>query len=148
MTAPGIDVDLRGPFFTADINRTITDNAEDACKWLIRQGPPLIRGHLRQIKNPSGFTAGLPETVMYSSLPPSSHFSAFGIVWPRSGATRGGSRLYPAARVPYIINAVLESGNYAGKRSSRKAIKQWYQTRVAMRHMAARITVDMAKGLT
>jgi hypothetical protein len=140
----GIEVTLSGPFFTKDVTRTIDQNTNDAVKWLVERGTPLVRGQLRSgIKDWSGFTAAAMEDTV---LPPKIGHGSFGVVWMRAGLSRGGSRSYSAARVPYIINAVLESGNYAGH-PRRKHVGQFRQARAAMRHMAARINVDLTKGL-
>lgn len=143
----GMTVSLSGPFFEKDIAKTVEENAADAVKWLIDRGTPLVRGHLRAggLKHSTGGTAAGVESVMAPRRPG----SVFGVVWMRPMMTpRGGSPSYPAARVPYIINAVLESGRYAGKRNpNRKAIGHWRKARAQMEHMAARINVDLTKGL-
>jgi hypothetical protein len=140
-----IEVSLSGPFFTRDVTRTIDENTNDAVKWLTERGVPLVRGQLGGLKHPTGFTA---RAVEDNVLPPKIGSGSFGVVWMKPGLSRGGSPDWPAARVPYVINAVLESGKWRGRKSpNRTAHKQWYRAFKAMEHMAARINVDLTKGL-
>jgi hypothetical protein len=135
-----------GDFFTKDVSKTITENAKDAVEWLAKQGPGLVARNLPTTG--SGFTARGIEGFAYKRtriITGAPVASLYGKVRMKPGLSRGGSAGWPAARVPYVVNRVLESGSYAGH--PRRPHYQFKKAAARLRAYSRAIRIDLTKGL-
>jgi hypothetical protein len=147
----GSAINVEGPFFTKDVTESIRHNLEDAVDELSKEGARIVRQNLRAgIHTWSGDTAAgveggaLKRTQLLTGAEVG---SIFGRVRMEPGmAPRGaGSARWPAARVPYIISAVLDGGGYAGH--PRRPIGHFRKAATTMRRIARAIRADLTKGL-
>lgn len=134
-----------GNFFTKDVSKTITENAKDAVEWLAQKGPGEVARNLPTTG--TGFTARGVEGFAYNARHRSGApvTSVYGKVRMKPGLSRGGSARWPAARVPYVVNRVLESGNYAGH--PRHPHHQFRKAAARLRAYSRAIRIDLTKGL-
>jgi hypothetical protein len=141
-------IDVEGPFFTKDVTQTIRHNIEEAVDELSKEGARIVRHNLRAgIHTWSGDTAAgveggaLKRTQLFTGAEVG---SLYGRVRMEPGMQPRGSGAN-AARVPYIINAVLESGAYRGH--PRRGIWQFKNAAKTMRRLARAIRKDLTQGL-
>ena len=141
-------IDVSGPFFTKDVTKTIRHNLEDAVDELSKEGALIVRHNLRSgIHTWSGDTAAgveggaLKRTQMFTGAEVG---SIYGRVRMEPGMQPRGSGAN-AARVPYIIASVLESGKYGGH--PRRGIWQFKKAATTMRRLARAIRKDLTQGL-
>jgi hypothetical protein len=155
----GRTIEMRGPFLTLDVAPILRKNVEDAIDDLVGAGEGMVRSNLL-----SGNPIGTGQTAAGVT-----HFTfrgrgiPYGAVFMRGGLSRppGSAKnaMYSAARRPYIIAAVLETGAYGGTRvrgkwrmgytqKNRRAIHHTQRAFNSMGRMVSAKFDDLAKGLT
>lgn len=163
----GSEVTLSGPLFRPNGTKMIRKRMGEYVERLAVEGAKMVRARLAAgIKRSTGFTSAGVEGFSYKAGRPWG--SLYGKVRMREGLSRGtGSAGWPSDRVPYVVNAVLESAGYggaqgavtskrtgktrnrwiAGKRHSRTAVRQWRSSYRELKALNARASVDLTRDL-
>lgn len=144
----GTDVKVEGPLFGSEAFKTLRRNLYEAVEEVTEKGAD----YARSMPQPSSQTRAGIEAHVYrrqrlAVLGGGTVGSLYGKVRMKPGLSRSpGSQRYPAARRPYIIAAVHETGHYRGQQ--RPAYKFFRKATAKARGYVRSIKTNLVRGLT